>query len=354
MRLRSIALSCALTGTLGLLALPAAPALAVSGTPAHGARPAGLTAATLTLRGPATVVYGADVVLSGHLALGAGAPPAGTPVTVTRTGPDGATRTCTVPTADGGGFAFTDHHPAKGHYTYAAQFAGGPYATQAGASVRVAVEVVKPAISVSAPVTDNPYGTRVTVTVTLGPTFADRRVALYATPAGQARRLVATGTVDAKGKWYPAYALTRTTTFTAVFAGDGHNAANSASRTLNAYARVTDRVTGYYKTSRSGSGLVYHVFHAVDALTLHATVAPDKHGECLEPETQQYDAAAGWDADTKYGCDKLDGGSHDTAPFSLSRAAGDRYRIRADYLRSPKDAANLSAQGPWVYFIVTK
>ena len=82
-------------------------------------------------------------------------------------------------------------------------------------------------------------------------------------------------------------------------------------------------------------------------------MAPNKRGECLEPETEQYDKGVGWDADTKYGCDKLDSGSHDAAPFSLSLAVGDRYRIRGDYLRG-KDTANLDAQGPWLYFTVTK
>jgi hypothetical protein len=252
MRLRPIALSCALTGTLGFLALPAAPAVAESTAPVH------------------------------------------------------------------------------------------------------AVETVKPPISVGSPVTDNPYGAQVTITVTLGPTFTSRKVSLYATQAGQPRRLVATGTVDAKGKWYPVYSITRTTTFTAVFAGDSRDAPNSASRTLHAYARVTDRIGGHYKTSRSSDGTVYDVFRSAGALTLYSTVAPNKHGECLEPETQQYDAGVGWDADTKYGCDKLDGKSHDTAPFSLSRAGGDRYRIRGDYFRGSSDTANLNGQGPWLYFIVTK
>ena len=87
----------------------------------------------------------------------------------------------------------------------------------------------KPQISVSSPVTDNPYGAEVTLTVTLGPTVADRRVALYATPFGQARKRVAAGAVNAERKWYARYRITRATTFTAVFAGGPYNAPNSAS-----------------------------------------------------------------------------------------------------------------------------
>jgi hypothetical protein len=211
----------------------------------------------------------------------------------------------------------------------------------------------KPRISVSSPVTDNPYGAEVTLTVTLGPTVAGRRVALYATPFGKARKRVAAGAVNAERKWYVRYRITRTTTFTAVFADGPYHAPNSASRTLHAYARVTDRITGAYKTNKSGNGTAYDVFHGTGTLTLYATVAPNSRGECLEPETEQYDKGFGWDADTKYGCDKLNRESRDAAPFSLSLAVGDRYRIRADYVAG-KDTANLSAQGPWRYFTVTK
>jgi hypothetical protein len=211
----------------------------------------------------------------------------------------------------------------------------------------------KPQISVSSPVTDNPYGAEVTLTVTLGPTVADRRVALYATPFGQARERVAAGAVNAERKWYARYRITRATTFTAVFAGGQYNAPNSASTTLDAYARATDRITGAYQRNKSGNGTADDAFHGTGTLTLYSAVAPNSGGECLEPETEQYDKGFGWDADTKYGCDKLDRESRDAAPFSLSLAVGDRYRIRGDYLGG-KDAANLSAQGPWRYFTVTK
>jgi hypothetical protein len=228
-----------------------------------------------------------------------------------------------------------------------------PPATAQAQGSTLAKATAKPPISVSSPVTDNPYGARITITVTLGPTFADRRVSLYATPRGEARRLVAAGKVNAKGKWYPTYSITRTTTFTAVFAGDAHNRRTPASRTLRAYARVTDRIAGSHKTSKSG-GITYDIFRGGDTLTLYSTVAPNSRGACLEAETEQYDKGTGWDADTKYGCDKLDGKSHDAAPFALSRAVGDRYRIRGDYFRGSSDTANLSAQGAWLYFTVTK
>lgn len=299
MRLKIIALGCALTGSFGFFALPQASARADSMMQAAAAK------ATLTLHGPDT---------------------AQTPVTVART------------------------RVGRAHHNSKAVLKGDGAAPSARAKVQRPIKR-KTQMSVSASVTDNPYGATVTITVTLRPVGTHGTVTLYATPLGQARELVATGKVDADGKWYPTYSITRETTFTAVFDGNRHSTANSASRTLYAFARVANRFTGYYTTSKSRDGHTYGIFHTAGTLTLYSTVTPNKHGECLEPETQQQDKGH-WDADTKYGCDALDSASHDTAPFSLSQATGARYRIRGDYLRSTTDTANLNAQGPWLYFIV--
>jgi hypothetical protein len=355
MRLKVIALGCTLTGALGFLALPPATALADSAVRGDDTVLAASTAnkATLTLNTPATVVFGANVVLSGKLAFATGTPPAKTQITVTRTATGSATKTFTAVTDATGAFTLTDPDPAKGQYTYTAVFAGGPKTGSAKATATVTVATVKPQLSITAPATDNPYGTKVKFTVTLGSTFADRQVSLYASPYGGGRTLVATGTVDAQGKWYPTYAITKKTLFTVVFAGDTHNDPNSARLTLQAYARVTDRITGFAKTTKI-SGVTYDVFKGSSTLTLYSTVAPNKHGECLEPETEQYESGTKWDVDTKYGCDTLTSSSHDTAPFTVNLAIGDKYRIRGDYFRNSKDLANLNEQGPWLYFEVTK
>jgi hypothetical protein len=297
MRLRHIALGCALTGGLGLLALPTGAAFADN---------AGLADSTVL----------AENTVHAH---GKGHAP--------------STRHATS----------TKHPGTSGH----------PGTTGDAHAKPVTSKPAKPGISVSSAATDYPYDAKVTLTVTLKTTGSDHEVSLYAMPSGAARELVATGTVDAKGKWYVPYTITKTTKFTAVFTGDADDAAASASRTLSAHARVTDRLTGGYTTSKSSSGVVYDVFHSKGTLTLYSTVAPNKHGECLEPESQQYDKGTGWHVDTKYGCDKLDHDSHDAAPFSLGLAVGGRYRIRGDYRRG-KDGSNLDAQGRWLYFIVAK
>ena len=212
---------------------------------------------------------------------------------------------------------------------------------------------VKPGLSISSRVSVYPYATSVALTITLHGKLAHGRVAVYATPDDVARRLLGTGTVNSKGQLRVTYRLYKNTTFTAVFAGDARDLPAKTARTLYAAAHVVTAITGYYKKLRI-SGLTYDVYHDHGTLTLHSTVTPNKHGECLEPETEQFDPGVGWDADTKYGCDKLDSHSHDSAPFSLVQAVGDKYRIRADFLHSDRDAANLSADSGWLYFDVVK
>lgn len=200
------------------------------------------------------------------------------------------------------------------------------------------------------------YGDRVTVTVTLDKTIPGGSVSLYAQPAGQGTRRIAAGRVNAQHKLLVGYNVTRTTKFTAVFAGNTSHAAAKAARTVGTRARVASRVTNYFKVVKY-NGSTYYYFHATKPLTLHSTVTPNKHGECLQPETQQWDKGPKgpvWDADTKYGCDTLDSQSHDSSAFDLSSAAGDKYRIRGNYLRSKTDTVNLGAAGPWVYFVVVK
>lgn len=211
----------------------------------------------------------------------------------------------------------------------------------------------RPGLSISVPAGGYSYGDKVKLTVTLGKTAGSRVVSVYAQPAGGPRTLVQQGKVDGKGKLYPAYRITRTTKFTVVYPGDAKDSPAAASRTVTAAAQVTAAIAGYYQTTKI-SGVSYRLYRAKSTLTLRSTVAPGKPRECLEPETEQFDKSSGWDADTKYGCDKLSAKSTDSAPFSLGQAVGDRYRIRADYVHGAKDTANVNGHSGWLYFEVVK
>ena len=215
-----------------------------------------------------------------------------------------------------------------------------------------AASLPKPALSISAQ-SSYAYGTRVHFTVTLKGKEAGGKVKVYATPAGGKTTLVTSAAVNGKGKLYPSYLLLKNTKLTAVFAGDAKDAAARATFSVAAAARVTASITGFYKTAKI-SGKSYRVYHKDGTLTLHATVAPNSKGQCLEPETQQWDKGIGWDADTKYGCDKLSSSSKDIAPFSLGKAVGDKYRIRARFTHGQNNTAVHSATSGWLYFEVAK
>jgi hypothetical protein len=217
----------------------------------------------------------------------------------------------------------------------------------------VVTRTARPALSIWTSAGTYYYSSRVWLIVTLGRTWANRTVAIYAAPVGVRAWLWRSGKVNRAGKMWVLFRLTRTTTFTAVFRGDARDAPARTSRTLQAFARVAAGLSGYSATTRIG-GIPYYVFHANRTLVLRATVSPNKHGECLKPETEQWDAGSGWDDDTAYGCDSLDRSSHDRAPFNLTQAVGDRYRIRADYVRGARDRANLSTDGAWLYLTVVR
>jgi len=85
-----------------------------------------LTRSILSLSGPSTADITKSVALTGNLALSTGvAPPAGTPITVTRS-PAGSTPTknFTVATAANGGFTVQDTPPTLGKYTYTVSYSG--------------------------------------------------------------------------------------------------------------------------------------------------------------------------------------------------------------------------------------
>jgi hypothetical protein len=230
-----------------------------------------------------------------------------------------------------------------------------PAVAQAAVVQATAAAPAKPtALSVTTNKGSYAYGTNAKITVTLKNTVGDRAVKVYATPAGGKAKLIASGQVNAKGKFFPAYVVTKATKFTAVFAGDKANKAAKASRSVTAQASVLASLSGFKKTVKV-SGVTYAVFTTKQILTLHSKVLPGKGGQCLQPETQQWDKTAKgakWDADTKYGCDSLTSDSKDTSPFNLAQAVGDKYRIRAQYVASSKDKSNLSANSVWLYFQV--
>jgi hypothetical protein len=251
-----------------------------------------------------------------------------------------------------GALGFVALPPATAH---AASTAPGASTASAGSSVAASATARKaaPALSISTSSTTYSYASLVRLTVRLGKTYANRRVLIYVAPVGLRSWLWRSGRVNSGGRLPVYFRVTRTTTFTVAFRGDARDAPARVSRTVNVMAHVAEALRGYHAKTRVG-GITYYVFRARKLLVLQATVSPNKHGECLKPETEQWNTGSGWGDDTAYGCDSLDSRSHDSAPFNLVQAIGDRYRIRADYVRGARDRSNLSADGQWLYLMVAK
>jgi hypothetical protein len=311
----------------------------------------GLNKATISLSGPGTVTFGANVTVAGKLSLTTGAPATGTKLTVVRTESGStATKTFSVTTGAGGGFTVTDPRPAIGKYTYTASYAGNATTTAAKAALAVSVARTTPSLAIKTSAANTTYGDKVTVTATLGPTLADRWVGIYAGPAGQAKKLLKLAKVNAQGNLSVSYSLSRNTTFYAVFSGDSHNAPRTVSRSVGVYVQVYMSNSGYFKTTKI-SGVTYRVYHHTAHLNTYARVVPDKAGECIDLEVQQYASQIGWFANETFGCFTLNKTSVVSTYLTLLQASGAQYRMRADYVRG-KDGTNLSTDGSWFYFEV--
>jgi hypothetical protein len=314
---------------------------------------AALNTAMLRLSGPSLVTFGANVVVTGKLTFGIGNPAAGTLVTVVRT-PAGSTVTKTFPPLKlntAGGFTLTDHAPAKGRYTYTFTYAGDASTAKAKAALTVTVARTTPSLQLITSSPDYVFDTRIRVTAALGATFADRTVSIYAKPAGQPATLVETGKVNASGDLSVSYVLSRSTVFSAVFAGDVHNAPVTVTRGVGAFVKVVMTNSGYFETVTIRH-IGFRVYHHTGHLNTAITVTPNKQGQCVDLEVQQWDSQIGWFPNATIGCYTLSTASKISTYLTLLDAGGAQYRMRADYVRSSSDTTNINTDGSWFYFEV--
>jgi len=313
-----------------------------------------LTRSILSLSGPSTADITKSVALTGNLALSTGvAPPAGTPITVTRSlAGSTATKNFTVATAANGGFTVQDTPPTLGKYTYTVSYSGSTTIAPATASHTVSVTRIPTSLRVTTGSTTFTYEATIHVTAHLGTTYTNRTVSIYAQRFGsRSRALVKTGRVNSGGNLTVSYAAPRSTTFSAVFSGDARYAPKTVTRAAYIRAKVSESLSGYYGSRRIGR-ISYLLFHRSDLLHAHAAVAPNKRGQCVEFEVQEFYQGA-WNANVTTGCINLSSSSQASAVFGLAQAdIGFPYRIRTDYIRSSKDTSNLSNDSAWQYLMV--
>ena len=310
------------------------------------------TQPTITLSGPSTAEITKPVTLTGTLTADGSPAPAGTAIGIIRAEAGSTTEAdFTVFTGADGSFTFTDTPPGAGQFTYTAGY-GGPATSAPGAtaSLTVTVTLVPVSLTVTAAPSTATYEPTIHVTAHLGATDTNRTVAIYAQPFGSSSQvLLKTGTVNSNGDLTVSYRAPHSTTFDVVFAGDAEYAATTVSRTVQVRAKVSEALTGYYRSERI-RGVTYRLFHRKKILKAHVAVAPDKAGECVEFTLQRYYRGA-WHGEVT-ACGTLSKSSKLTVGFSLKKAAlGDHYRIRADYVRGA-DTSNLGDDSAWAYFIV--
>ncbi|MFF3378501.1 hypothetical protein ACFYXF_36795 [Streptomyces sp. NPDC002680] len=304
----------------------------------------------LTLKAPATATRGAALSFTGTLT---DAPYAsGETVTVTRTDAGHTTtpvRWTSVVGADGK-VTIKDTPSIGGANTYTVSYPGDASHQAATASAIVQVSRLATTVSVATNASTYTYGATGTVTAHLGATYNSRTVSIWATPAGGTKTLVKTAAMDSKGNLTATYKLTHNTTFTASFAGDYRYAPKSATRTVNGQVRVATKLGGYYGTT-TYSGTTYRVYHHTVKPQVVATVTPDKSGQCAKFQAQEYYGGA-WHTLTTSPCFSMAPGSVGVTHLSLTNAVDQRFRVRAEYVRSAKDTTNVSTWGGWLYLTV--
>jgi hypothetical protein len=314
-----------------------------------------VTRSVLTLNGPSSAPAGRSMTLTGTLAFSTGSDSSGIPLTITRTvSGSTASKSFPVSTGPGGAFSVADIPTSTGTYTYTVNFPGNSTTAAATASLQVSVSRAPTSLTLTTGSTTVTYEPTIQVVAQLGPTFKNRKVSIYAQPIGsKGKKLLKSGTVNSSGELSATYKAARSTTFSAVFSGDPEDTPKTVSRSVFVRARVSDSISGYYASKHIG-GLLYRLFHSTAVLHAAGSVAPNKHGECLQFEVQEFFQGS-WKANVKSPCISLSTSSQAFQAFGLNQAdIGFHYRIRANYIRSSSDKANLSAPGAWRYLIVEK
>lgn len=156
--------------------------------------------------------------------------------------------------------------------------------------------------------------------------------------------------MDSKGNLTATYKLANNTTFTASYAGDYHYAPATATRAVSDQVKVAQALSGYYTTT-TYSGTTYRVYHHTAQPTVTTTVSPNKSGQCVHLQVQQYYGGA-WHTLSTSGCFTLTSKSAVAARLSLSHAVNQKFRVRSEYVHSSKDATNVSTWGGWQYLTV--
>lgn len=308
----------------------------------------------LTVNAPATAKRAKVLTVTGRLQ--ATLPlPAGTPLSVTRTdmeSPKGkslGTRKLGARNA----FSFKDTPPAGGRVTYRVSYAGDASHLAATGKDTVVVERAATTLKVSNNGKTYGYGRKVSFTASLGKTYKNRVVEIWADPYGADRpkKLLKRGRVNSRGTSAVRVTLTRNAVISVVYAGDSRTAPKSAKATVYAQVKVSTSVAKHYKTGKIGNTKYFHFRKKKNPIFTTTMTAAKDRAQVFELEVYFQGA---W----------RPGGS---ATFVLSpkgksiveligpHETGLRMRMRSSYERGNSgDSLNATTRGAWRYFIFTR
>lgn len=309
-----------------------------------------LSATTLTLAGPRAAARAKALTITGTLASPLGLPD-GAEVSISRTDldyPAGLALGATTVAADGT-FTLTDIPTAGGLVTYHASFAGDATRAPADAAFSLTVSRLEGPVSINNSGKTYAYGQTATFTASLGTTYKNRVVEIWADPDGadQAPRLVKRGTVNSAGKFSASLRMTRNTAMSAFFAGDARYGPNTEHIRVYTKVSLTLRTTGYYKTAKIGS-TKYRYFHASRNANF-PTAMTNGANRKVYLELQRYSKGKwkSWKAGYFNAADVFH--------LSGSGLKGSRLRIRAAYVRYESgDSLNVNTWTSYQYFTFTK
>ncbi|MFF5975216.1 YncE family protein [Streptomyces sp. NPDC012769] len=312
-----------------------------------------LSAPVVTVKAPATAVRAKALTVTGTVTSSV-ALPAGAQVSVTRYDLESPQGKALAPVTLGanGAFSFTDVPQAGGTVTYKVAYAGDAEHTAAAGTGVVKVSRNRTALTLDRNGTLVNYGTTVTYTATLGPTYKNRTVEIWADPWGpEPKRLLKRGTVNSVGKLSASMWMNRDTTVTAVFAGDSRSDVAGAKSGVYTKAGVSTSLQRHYKWTKIGNTW-YQTFRqtADPQITTWHNAYPGRHTRL----DLQFWYAGAWHpvASDFFGLDRY-GKSY--VSLDGDGAAGYRFRVRSAYIDGASgDNVNATVYGPWKHFNFTR
>ncbi|MGW4349631.1 YncE family protein [Streptomyces sp. NPDC004690] len=312
------------------------------------------SATKVTVNAPAKSALDKKLTVTGKVS-SAGAFPAGTKVAVTRTdveSPKGKALSPVTLKSDGS-FSFTDTPTAGGQVTYRVSYAGDASRSAASGSDKVDVPRTVPTLTLNHNKALYAYGTDVSFTAHLGKTYKNRTVDLYVDPYGpdKPKKRAKSAKVNSKGDLSVTVDMTRDTTVTAVFAGDGKYAPKTVTATAYAHVKVSTSISKQYKTAKIGS-TSYAYFHK-KTNPLFTTTMSYYPGREQKLSLQLYYQGKWYDAGSQFF--KLGSNGKSAVTLTGTHDTGYRMRVRSSYVNGASgDTVNSTTNGAWKYFYFTK